>query len=93
MKKKEEQLPLRSKKFLAYLIADFGWKGIIFYTLMHLQAKLSTAELTFLLTTVITSGVIQIGYILGQTALDKYLATAVEIFDNDEKKDDKKDEE
>lgn len=92
MKKREEYFPLKSKKFLAYLIADLGWKGIIFYTLMHLQAKLSTAELTFLLTTVITSGVIQIGYILGQTALDKYLATAVEIFDDDEKKE-KKDEE
>jgi hypothetical protein len=92
MKKRDEYLPLKSKKFLAYLIADLGWKAIIFYTLMHLQAKLQTAELTFLLTTVITSGVIQIGYILGQTALDKYLATAVEIFDNDEKKD-KKDEE
>lgn len=92
MKKKEDYLPLKSKKFLAYLIADLGWKAIIFYTLMHLKAKLETAELTFLLTAVITSGVIQIGYILGQTALDKYLATAVEIFDNDEKKE-KKDEE
>ena len=51
---------------------------------MHLKSKLETQELTFLLTVVITSGIIQIGYILGQAALDKYINAAVEIFDRDE---------
>lgn len=83
-----EKTPLKSKKFLAYLIADAGWKAIILYTLMHLKSKLSPSELTFLLTVVITSGIIQIGYILGQAALDKYIQAAVEIFD-DERKDKK----
>ena len=50
---------------------------------MHLQSKLDPEELTFLLTVVITSGIIQIGYILGQAALDKYISAAVEIFDKD----------
>lgn len=83
--------PLKSKKFIAYLIADIGWKAVIFYMLMHLQSKLSTEELTFLMAIVITSGVIQIGYILGQAALDKYVSAAVEILDKDdnEKKDEK----
>ena len=27
------KLPLKSKKFLAYLIADFGWKVLIGYTI------------------------------------------------------------
>ena len=31
-------------------------------------------------------GIIQIGYILGQVALDKYINAAVNIFDNDDKK-------
>ena len=35
------------------------------------------------MTVVITSGFIQIGYILGQAALDKYINAAVEILDND----------
>jgi hypothetical protein len=83
-----EKTPLKSKKFLAYLIADAGWKAIILYMLMHLKSKLSPSELTFLLTVVITSGIIQIGYILGQAALDKYIQAAVEIFD-DERKDKK----
>ena len=78
-----DKTPLKSKKFIAYLIADFGWKAIILYMLMHLQSKLQPSELTFLLTVVITSGVIQIGYILGQAALDKYINAAVDILDKD----------
>lgn len=80
-----DKTPLKSKKFLAYLIADLGWKVIIIYMLMHLQSKLDPEELTFLLTVVITSGTIQIGYILGQAALDKYITAAVDIFDKDDK--------
>ena len=79
-----DKTPLKSKKFLAYLLADVGWKIIILYMLMHLQSKLDPEELTFLLTVVITSGIIQIGYILGQAALDKYISAAVDIFDKDE---------
>jgi len=81
-----DKSPMKSKKFLAYLIADLGWKGVILYMLMHLQSKLDPEELTFLLTVVITSGIIQIGYILGQAALDKYINAAVDIFDKDDKK-------
>ena len=77
-----DKLPLKSKKFIAYLTADFGWKIIIIYMLTHLKSDLSPEELTFLLTVVITSGIIQIGYILGQAALDKYISAAVDIFDN-----------
>ena len=81
-----DKTPMKSKKFLAYLIADVGWKIIIIYMLMHLRSKLEAGELTFLLTVVITSGIIQIGYILGQAALDKYINAAVDIFDKDDKK-------
>lgn len=81
-----DKTPLKSKKFIAYLIADLGWKVIILYMLMHLQSKLQPSELTFLLTVVITSGVIQIGYILGQAALDKYINAAVDILDKDQEK-------
>lgn len=86
MSNNKDKLPLQSKKFVAYLISDIGWKIIILYMLMHLSSKLEPSELTFLLTVVITSGVIQIGYILGQSALDKYLSTATEIFDKEDQK-------
>lgn len=80
-----DKSPVKSKKFLAYLIADLGWKIIILYMLTHLESKLQPSELTLLLTVVITSGIIQIGYILGQAALDKYINAAVEVFDRDDK--------
>ena len=79
-----DKSPVKSKKFLAYIISDIGWKIIILYTLMHLKSKLDPEELTFL-TVVVTSGIIQIGYILGQAALDKYINAAVEIFDKNDK--------
>lgn len=81
----KDKLPLQSKKFVAYLISDFGWKVIILYMLINLKSSLAPSDLTFLLTVVITSGVIQIGYILGQSALDKYLHAAVNILDKDNK--------
>jgi hypothetical protein len=87
-----DKTPLKSKKFLAYLMADIGWKVIILYMLMHLQSKLDPEELTFLLTVVVTSGIIQIGYILGQAALDKYINAAVDIFDKDNDRKENKDE-
>ena len=81
-----DKTPLKSKKFIAYLIADVGWKIVILYMLTHLKSKLEAGELTFLMTVVITSGVIQIGYILGQAALDKYINAAVDILDKDDQK-------
>ena len=85
-----DKTPLKSKKFIAYLIADFGWKIVILYMLTHLQSKLQPEELTFLLTVVITSGIIQIGYILGQAALDKYVKVSEALTDKkqEEKKSD-----
>ena len=80
------KLPLKSKKFLAYLIADFGWKILIGYTIYKEEAKNEIGYTTFLilLAMIVTAGFIQIGYILGQAMLDKYAASIVEIFDNDE---------
>jgi len=80
------KLPLKSKKFLAYLVADFGWKILIGYTIYKEEAKNEIGYTTFLilLSMIITAGFIQIGYILGQAMLDKYAASIVEIFDNDD---------
>lgn len=86
-----DKTPTKSKKFIAYAIAELGWKAVIFYLLFHLQGKMDTYSLAILMTVVIVSGFIQIGYILGQAALDKYVNAAVEILDNDDsnkKKDD-----
>ena len=88
------KLPLKSKKFLAYLIADFGWKILIGYTIYKEEAKNEIGYTTFLilLSMIITAGFIQIGYILGQAMLDKYAASIVEIFDKDDDEDKNKKE-
>lgn len=82
----QDKMPLKSKKFIAYLLAEFGWKLIILFLLYQIQGKIDHYSLVLLVTTVIVSGFIQIGYILGQAALDKYVNAAVEIFDKDEEK-------
>ena len=80
------KLPLKSKKFLAYLIADFGWKILIGFVVWKEESKEQIGYTTFLilLSMIITAGFIQIGYILGQAMLDKYAASIVEIFDKDD---------
>lgn len=80
-----DKTPMKSKKFIAYMVSEFGWKAVVFYLLFHLQGKLDHYSLVMLMTVVITSGFIQIGYILGQAALDKYVSAAVNILDKDEK--------
>ena len=85
-----DKTPMKSKKFIAYMTSELGWKFTLFYLLYHLQGKIDHYSLVMLMTVVITSGFIQIGYILGQAALDKYVNAAVEILDKDDKKEDKK---
>jgi hypothetical protein len=81
--KMNDKLPLKSKKFLAYLIADFGWKVAIFYLLYQLQGKIDHYTFGLLLTLVIVAGFIQVGYILGQAALDRYVTVTKSIIKND----------
>ena len=80
-----DKLPLKSKKFLAYLIADIGWKILMFYLIWEYQTKIEHYAFMVLVTMIVTSGFIQIGYILGQAALDKYAHVAVSALDNDKK--------
>lgn len=76
-------VPLKSKKFLAYLIADLGWKFLMAYVIMEYENKIEHYAFMVLVTMIVTSGFIQIGYILGQAALDKYTHVAVSALDKD----------
>ena len=82
----ENKRPLQSKKFLAYLIADVGWKLTLLIILFHSQSKLDYYTFSLLLTLVLVSGFIQVGYILGQASLDKYTNVVKNITDSTEKK-------
>lgn len=82
----ENKKPFQSKKFLAYLITDIGWKVTLLIILFHSQSKLDYYTFSLLLTLVIVSGFIQVGYILGQASLDKYTKVVKNITDSIEKK-------
>lgn len=82
-----DKKPLQSKKFIAYLIADFGWKLTLLVILFHSESKLDYYSFSLLLALVIVSGFIQVGYILGQASLDKYSNVVKNITDSSQKKD------
>lgn len=72
------KLPMRSKKFLAYLISEASWKIVLFSILALYRDKIDYYAFFLLLAIIVTNGFLQIGYILGQVALDKYSAVARE---------------
>ncbi len=65
-----EKAPLQSKKFLAYLLSNLGSKALLFW-------MVSKGSDAFTVISMITAAAfIDIGYILGQAALDKYVRVA-----------------
>jgi len=86
MKKLDGDNPINNKKFLAYVISELTTKIAMFYMLYHLGSKLDWEELTLLISMLVTSGSLTIGYVLGIASLEKYLSSAVEIFDKEDQK-------
>jgi hypothetical protein len=65
-----EKTPLQSKKFIAYNIANVTSKLLIFYMCYKNEGDL------VIMTGLVASAFLDIGYILGQAALDKYVRVA-----------------
>ena len=78
-----DKLPLKSKKFIAYIIADMGWKICILYMLYSHAEKFAGSSASVMLTMVLVSGFVQVGYILGQASLDKYVQVSSQLLDRD----------
>jgi hypothetical protein len=78
---------LKSKKFFAFLVADIGWKAFLFLMIYKWTPEGTTT--TIMLTTVVVSGFIQAGYIIGQASLDKYVQIAEVVSRRDSKDKDK----
>lgn len=67
-----ERSPLQSKKFHAYLLAEITWKillGLMIY-------RWTDKRTTVMISVIIVAGFIEVGFILGQAALDKYVRVA-----------------
>jgi len=65
-----EKTPLASKKFIAYLISNLSSKMLLFWMVGKDTGDIITVSM------IIASMFIDIGYILGQAALDKYVRVA-----------------
>jgi len=86
MKKLDGDSPINNKKFLAYVVSELTTKIAMFYMLYHLGSKLDWEELTLLISMLVTSASLTIGYVLGIASLEKYLSSAVQIFDKEDQK-------
>jgi len=67
---KLEKAPLQSKKFLAYLLSNLGSKLLLFWMVSHDASEL------IIISAVVAAACLDIGYVLGQAALDKYVRIA-----------------
>ncbi len=79
--------PLKSKKFIAYLISDIGWKLVIFYVLYKQSDNIQPTATTLLLALAFVNGFMQAGYILGQAALDRYVQMTEAAYKKDKSED------
>jgi hypothetical protein len=74
-----ERSHLESKKFVAWFLSEMTWKVILVVALVQWRsnpADISVGAWWIMLSIVVTSGFIGIGFILGQAALDKYVRVA-----------------
>lgn len=69
-----EGSPLQSKKFIAYMLTESLWKGIIF-TMIWTHGDNLTMQGS-LLAALLVAGFISVAYIGGQAALDHYTRVA-----------------
>jgi hypothetical protein len=65
-----EKAPLQSKKFIAYLVSNLGSKALMFWMVTKGEGDV------VIMSMITAAAFIDIGYILGQAALDKYVRVA-----------------
>jgi hypothetical protein len=65
-----EKTPLQSKKFIAYNVSNITMKLLLFYMCSKNESDL------VIMTGLVASTFLDIGYILGQAALDRYVRVA-----------------
>jgi hypothetical protein len=65
-----EKTPLQSKKFIAYNVSNITMKLLLFYMCSKNESDL------VMMTGLVATTFLDIGYILGQAALDRYVRVA-----------------
>lgn len=65
-----DKAPLQSKKFLAYLFANIAMKAYIFHATSREESDL------VIIAALVCSTFLDVGYILGQASLDRFVRVA-----------------
>ena len=63
---------LKSKKLVAYLVAELTWKIIVGMVLWKDPSETGVPRWA-LITMIVTAGFLEVGYILGQAYVDKFI--------------------
>lgn len=72
----KDQKVLQSKKFVAFLIAEVTWKVLAILGLFWGREAMQSEVFLFLLAVIAVAGFVEVGYIIGQGSLEKYLGLA-----------------
>jgi len=67
---------LRSKKFVAFLISEISWKLVLVAVLWWGKDMILGGTFGLLMSIILIAGFVEVGYILGQAYLDRYLQVA-----------------
>jgi len=68
--------PFASKKFVAFMTSEITWKILIGAVLFRGKDTIPEKAFFLLLAIVIVAGFVEVGFIIGQGALDKFLGVA-----------------
>ena len=68
--------PLKSKKFLAFLVAEVTWKVLAALVLFWGKDAIPHQVWAILLAIILVAGFVEVGYIIGQSSLDKFVRVA-----------------
>jgi len=68
--------PLRSKKFLAFMVAEITWKLVMLCVLFWGREVIPHQIWLILLALTLVTGFVEVGYIIGQSSLDKFVRVA-----------------
>lgn len=73
-----EKAPLKSKKFIAFLVSEFTWKLLAALVLVWAWSAeaIELRAFLILLAIVVVAAFVEVGYILGQASLDKFVRLA-----------------
>jgi hypothetical protein len=71
-----EEGPMLGKKFVAFLISEMTWKVLAGLVLFWGRDSISDQVWLILLSIIVVAGFVEVGYIVGQASLDKYVRLA-----------------